>query len=64
GSKHAHRRAESLKALLEEAGIDPERLQLTEATPRIIGSFANALEHFKQSMKEIGTAKKVEEGTG
>lgn len=64
GSKHAHRRAESLKALLEEAGIDPNRLQLMEATPSIIGSFANALEHFKQSMKEVGTAKKAEEGTG
>jgi coenzyme F420-reducing hydrogenase delta subunit len=64
GSRHAHKRAESLKALLEEAGINPGRLQLMEATPRVIGSFAHALEHFKQNMRELGSAGKAEEGTG
>ena len=54
GSKHAHKRAEALKPLLEEVGIDPNRLQLMEATPREIGSFAHAIEHFKNEIKEIG----------
>jgi coenzyme F420-reducing hydrogenase delta subunit len=59
GSRHAHKRTETLKVVLEEAGISPDRLQLMEATPRVIGSFAHALEDFKKNMEELGTAEKA-----
>lgn len=59
GSRHAHKRAETLKAVLQEAGIDPGRLQLMEATPRVIGSFAQALEDFRKNMAELGTAERA-----
>ncbi len=53
GSRHAHHRVEALKGVLEEAGINPERLQVMEATPRIISSFLVAVEEFKTKMSEV-----------
>lgn len=58
GSRHTHRRVEGLKSVLEEVGINPERLQIMEATPRIIGSFSDALGKFRKMMSEIVPSKK------
>ena len=62
GSKHAHKRVESLKSVLEEVGIEPERLQLMEATPKIIASFADALDDFKKKMSELMSGASVQGG--
>ena len=53
GSRHSHHRIEALKGILEEAGVNPEKLQVMEATPRIIGSFLMAIDEFKTKMAEV-----------
>lgn len=62
GSKHAHKRVESLKSVLSEVGIDPERLQVMEATPKIIASFADALDDFRKKMSELMSGAEVQGG--